>query len=675
MFDRTRIRRSLGLLLLALPVACGDGGAPLDPTLEITGVSVSATPNPAQLTITVQASAVVQPAGTSQSVVWSSSDPNVATVNASGLITLLLRGTVTITATSAVNSARFGSVTLTIVCPDPRLVTANINSDTTWENWVPDPACFDYVVQTDLQTNSAALTIEPGTAVGFEQGLGMRMRIDASLIANGTAADPIVLTGTTKQRGWWKGVALEGTTDPRNVLAHTVVEYTGGAAISNTQDASLMLVGGAQARIEHSTFRQSAAYGVFLDRDVVVTGAAGNTLTANAMGAAWVYGTEVSDLNGSSLTGNDVDIVVVEPNTITGSVSWPRAIYHINRVNEQSFTVLGGELTLVAGSELRFEGDQILLVTSGGGFQAIGTASEPIVLTGTEAVRGHWGGLGFVNTDHAMNRLEHVIVEYGGGRIIGQGTSKPSNVVMNGQPSRATIQNTTLRQSAMYGLYALAGSELTDFESNTLTENFAGPAYVDAPVVDDLLSSGTYAGNDTDEVAVETGVSKTLTEPATWRDLGVPYHLQYSIGNVTEVFSALTIDPGVEMLMAPNLGISMQRGGSMTAIGTENDRISMRPKAGPWQGLDFLDTNGSFDYIDILDAGSEIWGGVLAAGNVTIRAANASATVMFTGDVTLTGSAFGIVFSFGESIAVGCPGSVFIPAPDVVADHCRPPSS
>lgn len=676
MFSPRPTGRSFGLLLMALTLmGCADN--PTDPNLEITGVSVTATPNPAQLTLTVQVSAAVLPAGTNQSVTWASSDETVATVNASGVVTLLLRGTVTITATSTVNPLRFGSVTLTVVCPDPRLVTQNISSDATWENWVPDPACFDYVVQTDLQTNAQTLTIEPGTVVGFEEGLGMRIRSSAALIAEGTQADPIVLTGTTRQRGWWKGVALEFTVDVRNVVAHTVVEYTGGAAISNSQDASLMLIGGSHARVENSTFRQSSAYGLFLDRDVEMVGSGGNDLTGNALGAAWVYGTEASDLQGSTFAGNDVDIVVVSPNAITASVVWPAAVYHVLRVNSQSFTVLGGELTLEPGTTLRFEGDQSLLVMSGGGFRAVGTAANPIVLTGTQAIRGHWGGLGILDTDHAMNRLEHVIIEYGGGRIIGFGTNQPSNLVLSpgGQvPSRITIQNTILRESAMYGLYASLGSELTDFQGNTLTSNFAGPVYVDAPMVDDLLSSNTYSGNDTDEVAVETGVSKNITEPATWRDLGVPYHLRYSIGHVTDVNSALTIEPGVELLMAPGLGVIVRDGGSMSAIGTEMNRITMTAKAGAWQGLAFVDATGSFDYIDILDGGSETWGGVLQPGNVTIMAAYTSSTVFFTGNVTLTGAAYGIVFSFGESIAVGCPGSVFVPPPDMVADHCRPPS-
>jgi hypothetical protein len=572
---------------------------------------------------------------------------------------------------------RSGSLAPLGECPDPRLVTDNVREDTTWENWVQEPECFDYVVEAAIQTNAQVLRIEAGTVVGFAEGVGMRIRGNATLVAEGTAEDPIVLTGTTEERGFWKGLALEFTSHGNNVLTHVTVEYTGGHGISNTQDASLILAGDAVARIESSTFRQSDGYGVSLDRDARIEGQYGNAFTANALGAAWSYGTAVPSLNGADLTGNDVDVVVVSPNTITDTAAWPPAVYHILRTGPQAFTVQGGELTLASGTELRFEGDQSMLIMRGG-LSAVGTAEEPIVFTGTEAARGHWGGIGFLGTDLAVNRLEHVVVEYAGGREIGESGTEKANVVVrragSGELSRVTIQNTTLRQSEEYGLWVQRDSELTDFTGNALTGNALGAAWVQAPVVDDLLDSNTFTGNDVDEVAVETGTGMVIDEPATWRDLGVPYHLQYRNGPVTEVREALTIEPGVEMLMAPGLGISMRDGGSLTAVGEEGDRISMRAKSDDWQGIDFLDTTGSFDYVDIEDGGSETWGMVLEPGVATIRAANGSATVFFTGNVTLAGAGYGIVFSYGESIAVGCPASVYVPPPDVLSDHCRPPS-
>ncbi len=675
MSEHSPIDRWLGSLLVGILVAsCSSSPtSPTTPSITITGVTVTATPNPAQLTVTVQASAVVMPAAAPQTVTWSSSNNALATVNASGLVSLLSRGTVTITATSTAAPARSGSVTLTIICPDPRLVTADLTADTTWENWIADPGCFDYVVQATVSLEAQLLTIEPGTVVGFEEGIALRVLGAAGLNAEGTADQPIKLTGTTEERGFWKGVSFANTQHPDNVIAHTTIEYTGGAAFGNVEDASLILIDNVVIRIENSTFRQSAGYGMTLDRQADVSGVGGNTLTENALGPAWAHGSEVKHLINSTLTGNDVDVVVVNPNGIVDDdASWPNAVYHILRATSpESFNVLRGSLTLSPGTELRFEADQSLLFTAGSGLSAVGTAAAPIVFTGTQAVPGHWGGLGFVDTDNAMNRLDHVVIEYGGGRHIGGGHTEPANlVVTHGTTveSRVTVSNTTLRGSATYGLYARFGSKLEGFENNSLTANDVGPAYVDASVVGHLLSSNSYVGNGTDEVTVRNG---NIIEPATWLDLGVPYFLTTEFGAVTPVNAPLTIAPGVEILADAGAGLSMVDGGSLTAEGTQMNRITMRGKQGvSWRGLQFAGANGSFDYIDIMDGGSHQWAGVLEPGTITIIA---PATVNLTGEVTLAGAGFGIVFSYGASIAVGCPGSVYIPPFDTFAEHCRPP--
>ena len=572
----------VGLVVLA---AMGCSGTPTGPggVVTITGVTVTATPNPANLTVTVQATAAVQPSGASQSVTWATSAPAVATVNATGLVTLHLTGTVIITATSAVNPTHSGSVTLTVACPDPRLVTQPVAGPTTWENWIPDPSCYDYVVQRDVSTNDYDITIEPGTVVGFEQGWGMRVRQRGLLIAEGTEAEPIVLTGTTKTRGFWKGLALEVVDHGRSVLTWVTVEYTGGHNLGGrNEDSSLIMLGDAVARIQNSTFRESSGYGVSLDINSRIVEPEGNTFTANTLGAAWALAPAVPSLNGAVLTGNDVDEVVVQALTINDAV-WPSATYRI--LEAGALAVDNGLLTLAPGSELRFEEGQQLIIKHQAGLNAVGTPSDPIVLTGTEPVRGLWGGLVFWGSSHVMNRLEHVTVEYGGGEAFGS-ASEAANVSLSlagsGQNSSVAIVNSTLRASEEYGLWLHDKSGFTEFQGNTLTGNALGPAYVHLPSVDELTSGNDYSGNDTDEVVVEVGSGLQLTDPATWQDIGVPYYLMEKVGGAG-IFAPLTIMPGVEILVEAGLGITVREAGTLTAVGTATDRITFRAKAGPWK--------------------------------------------------------------------------------------------
>jgi len=668
-------------VLASVFAACGGSPAEVEEDVAVTGVSVSATPNPVTLDATVEVSAAVQPADAPQGVTWTSDDTDVATVDGAGTVTLHTRGTVTITATSTADPSKSGAVTLEVLCPAPRMVSANPSADTTWENWVPGADCFDYVVQRDLTLQGELLTIEPGTVVGFEEDLGLRIRIDAGISAEGTAAEPIVLTGAepdgatwtrTQTRGFWKGLSVDNTDHPSNALVHTTIEYTSGFTVADP--AGLTLVDQAVVRIESTTSRQSEGYGISIDFQGDVTGGDGNAFTENALGPAWVYATEVPHLAGALLTGNDVDEVVVRPIAIDASSSWPAATYRVIYYTTQAMTVTGGVLTIAPGSTLRFEPDQSMVVATGAAISAAGTAGQPIVFTSTDPTPGSWGGIGLLSSNEEANRFDHVTIEYGGGLVIGGTQSELANLVLthSGAGVRAHITNTTLRAGAGYGLFVRVGTTLDDFANNVLTGNASGAAYVHAPVVDQILDTNSFTGNAEDEIAVRIGPGMDITEAATWRDLGVPYHLVSVVGLQTVVSAPLTILPGVDILVGPDIGISLQGAGYLQAEGQSDNRISMEAKTAAWQGIEFLNTNGSLDYVDIVDAGSIGWGQAEAPGALTLvaTAAAESSIVTVTGSVTFSVPNYSIVFTHGNTIVPGCPGNVYIPPPDAQADHC-----
>lgn len=684
------LRLAQALLVLTLCVwltACDSN--PADPPEEdntVTGVTVTAEANPVKLPTTVQMTATVAPAGAPQTVTWTSSHPDLATVDGSGLVTAHRQGTFTITATSTANPSKSGTVALGVECPDPRLVTDNLREDTTWENWVPDPTCFDYIVQDALSINDTELIIEPGAVIGFEAGLGLRVRSAAGLNAVGTAEEPILLTGTTKTRGFWKGVSLENLSRTDIVIAHTTIEYTGGASISGTQDASLMTTEEVTVRIENSTFRQSSGYGLSLSQHTTITGAGGNTMTENALGSAFAFGAAVKHLTqgGSTLTGNDVDVVMVHPTTIDDDAVWATGTYRILPGNgAQAFTVTDpGSLTLGAGVQLHFEENQALLVRSGAGFSAVGTAQEPILITGTEAVPGHWQGLWFFGTDNPMNRLDHVIIEYAGDNRNGFDVND-ANLLLRpdgGVNTMVTVSNTTLRGSAGYGLAARTPARLPGFENNTMTDNALGPAAIDAPIVDDLQASNSFAGNAIDEILVQIGTGLHLTESLLWRNLGVPYFMKRHNSVQWQVQGAnttLTIEPGVEMRFDELTGVSIQQEATLIAVGTAQAPILLRGKDGVgWRGLDFFDGAGTFDHVMIEDGGAEAWGLVSGrAGSITIRTVNTqnppASSITLTEEVSLSGLEFDVVFGHGDTYATGCPDNVSVPTNDSREEHCQ----
>lgn len=103
----------LGVVVTLL--ACGDGAGPNPPPNPVASISVTPITDTLILALSVQLSAVVRdssgtPLG-GYAVTWSTSDPNVATVSATGLVASVGLGVTTITATTA---GKAGSAVLTV---------------------------------------------------------------------------------------------------------------------------------------------------------------------------------------------------------------------------------------------------------------------------------------------------------------------------------------------------------------------------------------------------------------------------------------------------------------------------------------------------------------------------------------------------------------------------------
>ncbi|HDS1692194.1 TPA: Ig domain-containing protein [Pseudomonas putida] len=84
------------------------------PFVAVTSVTVTPDTDTLAIAETSQLSAAVAPGAASQSVTWSSSDPAVATVSATGLVTGVSAGTATITATSVIDGTKKDTCDITV---------------------------------------------------------------------------------------------------------------------------------------------------------------------------------------------------------------------------------------------------------------------------------------------------------------------------------------------------------------------------------------------------------------------------------------------------------------------------------------------------------------------------------------------------------------------------------
>ena len=114
-----------------------------------------------------------------------------------------------------------------------------------------------YRISNQLQVipSSGILTIEPGVTVEFEADGQLYINEGASgtppsLIAVGTADNPILFTGVNKVSGAWKGIYFDSPS-PINEIAHATIEYASNLA----QKGAIEVWAGTVLNVHDVTFK------------------------------------------------------------------------------------------------------------------------------------------------------------------------------------------------------------------------------------------------------------------------------------------------------------------------------------------------------------------------------------------------------------------------------------
>ncbi len=156
-----------------------------------------------------------------------------------------------------------------------------VEDDATW------PALGDgvrYLVDGVIDLR-AVLTLEPGATLSFSQDTGLfAQNENAGIVADGTSANPIVLTGEVEVGGSWYGVYLRQARTSGNVMDHVTIEYGGGAYaggvtgwVTNVDHQFNLSIGQnpqnevAQMDVTNSTFRHAGVVGSGLGYGIYVS--------------------------------------------------------------------------------------------------------------------------------------------------------------------------------------------------------------------------------------------------------------------------------------------------------------------------------------------------------------------------------------------------------------------
>ena len=337
-------------------------------------------------------------------------------------------------------------------------------------------------------------------------------------------------------------------------------------------------------------------------------------------------------------------------------------------VNQDVVVGQGGQVTIAAGTVLKFASGVGIEVQTGGSLASNGTAAAPVVFSAIDRTPGSWDGLEFDRSNSASNVLNSTVIEYGG-----SGTAD-YNLEIEGfssSPARVSLNNVLLRFGATAGFSIDDEAIVGDIQGLVSTQN-ASSGEIGSEVAASLGLDSRLSGNTDDGLVILTGGA--IDNITAWPAIDVPY----LVGRLP-VNAPMSIAAGSVLRFSAGGGLDINTGGSLSAIGTATSPIlftGLDNTPGFWDGLNFDRTNSSNNQLEHVivehagglgsnDAGVNVRGFVsaparLAINNTQLRfnagpgfIINTSVNLDEFNNVTVTANDFAGVIALGSVGSLG----------------------
>lgn len=480
-----------------------------------------------------------------------------------------------------------GDPTVELIDCDSRAVTNatvvedDIDEDTTWSGVV-------HLKRSITVVDDATLTIEPGTRIVAASGSGIEFGWNGTavtLLAEGTADEPIRFCGQQDDPGYWRGIIVRSNVTRSSVLRHVLIADAGD------DDYALSLE--ADVHVDDVQVRNSGSDGVLAhdfdegSRALSVEGAAGYPIVFAAPDAVTNFPL------GGVLENNESNFAVIDLTDIDDD-----ATFHdlgIPYLQERALTIHGrGDIVFEAGVEYRLDADAYIEVGWNGTAPVLsvdGTSRNPVVFRGVREQAGLWAGLIVRSNVATDSALSHTVIRHAGG--------DSTSALHLEAPIK--LDSVSLEDNAQGAWISEAGVH-EDSKNLTITGTEAAPLTVEPNALVTLPQGGTFTGNDKDEILIEGG---SYTAEGTVPNLGVPYHV---LANIDTRTSRMVLTPGTHFLMGPDTQIEFGWNNTQATIlaeGTEDEPIRFTgtdESPGAWTGLllgGAVSSESKFDYVEI----------------------------------------------------------------------------
>jgi Right handed beta helix region len=478
-------------------------------------------------------------------------------------------------------------------------VDQDITSSVTWT------ADKTYFITGDIYIgNNSVLTIQPGTVIKFSAGASLSIGdgSNATLIANGTAANPIIFTSSAlaPAAGAWKGLFFDSNTLNNSSLSYCNIQYAG----SNTNYGALN-IDGCDLSMSNCSISTSGSYGIWTNYSNSLGGF--STFNNNTVNTTAKYGMVINAQKlGTVGTGNSFTncfgILIYGDFKSTSAQTWKNL--NIPYIIENEVDI-DGNLTIEPGTQFRFEANGWLAL----GYYAAttliadGTSSLPIKFTSNASspVAGSWSGITFYGYTQTNSKMNYCIIDYAGSN------SNYGSLHMEGNAS-IIFTNNTIRNSSSYGIVADANAGFQTFTGNTIFSCVNHLISISTAHLPDLGTPNTFTAETGKGILVSGGIK--YTSDVIWKKQTADFYIS---GGENDIDGNVTIEAGSNFLFVNDsyFWFGYYANTKITAVGTTSAHITFTsagssPAAGAWRGIIFdtyTQTNTSLSYCDFLYTG------------------------------------------------------------------------
>jgi len=311
------------------------------------------------------------------------------------------------------------------------------------------------------------VTVSAGVEWAFQENSGLGIYDNGSFNASGTATAPIILRGEQRVRGYWRGLHLE-TNSLNNQFEYVQVSDAGSDYVYCCNTVASMFFKDGRASLAHVTISGGNAYGIATKSAFEFVEVEDLDISDNLQEPLYISAVQAGALDGlgSDYIGNDIDVIYIYNSELDQASSWDETNipYYIDDVID-----ITSPLTMEPGVEIWFAENGGLGVYDNGTLNAVGTASNNIIMRGFDDVRAYWRGI-HTETNSNSNVLEYVQLLDAGQNYVYCCNDLANLYVKSGQ---MTVRNSTISGSGGCGINVSSSATLTE-ENNTFSDNVDG---------------------------------------------------------------------------------------------------------------------------------------------------------------------------------------------------------